>query len=189
MEGEKDLPAAHADEREKPSEKAAANSISEEKPSVDTVTSKESAALPRSPGGTAGPVPELQAGDCSTGVEKVGEVWGEEEGEGEGGGGGGGEGSSGVRGGKATLSTGEATFEATDLIPSLGSDGKESGPSAVRDGETCAADALSSDERYSYIRRGFTSEIFKIEIRNLPKYMGYTVSCNKFYKTCIFLSC
>lgn len=35
---------------------------------------------------------------------------------------------------------------------------------------------LSVDERYRYIKRGFTSEIYKIEIRNIPKYMGYTVS-------------
>ena len=184
MEEEKDRPAAHTDEREKASEKVASKSISEEKPSIDTVTSKGSAALPQSPGGTIGPVPELQAGDCSTEVKKVGEVWGKEEGEAEGEGGG--EGSSGTGGGEATLSTGEATSEAADLIPSLGSDGKESCPSAAQDGEACAADALCSDERYSYIRRGFTSEIFKVEIRNLPKYMGYTVSCKNYIKHVFF---
>ena len=30
-------------------------------------------------------------------------------------------------------------------------------------------------EKYPYLQRGFTSEIFKIEIQNIPKYIGYTV--------------
>ena len=33
----------------------------------------------------------------------------------------------------------------------------------------------STDERYSYMQRGFTSEIFKIEINNIPQYVGYQV--------------
>ena len=31
------------------------------------------------------------------------------------------------------------------------------------------------DDKYQYLQRGFTSEIFKIEIQNIPKYIGYTV--------------
>lgn len=32
------------------------------------------------------------------------------------------------------------------------------------------------EEKFCYTRRGFTSEVFKIEIQNIPKYMGYVVS-------------
>lgn len=31
------------------------------------------------------------------------------------------------------------------------------------------------DDKYLYMQRGFTSEIFKIEIRNIPKYISYSV--------------
>lgn len=31
------------------------------------------------------------------------------------------------------------------------------------------------DDKYLYMQRGFTSEIFKIEIRNIPKYFSYSV--------------
>lgn len=35
----------------------------------------------------------------------------------------------------------------------------------------------SSDDLYSYMKRGeFTSEIFKIEVKNLPKHIGYDAS-------------
>ena len=33
----------------------------------------------------------------------------------------------------------------------------------------------STDDRYSYMQRGFTSEIFKIEINNIPQHVGYQV--------------
>ena len=57
------------------------------------------------------------------------------------------------------------------------SDQEAEGYSEREAGTKDLAAKLSVDERYRYIKRGFTSEIYKIEIRNLPKYMGYTVSC------------
>lgn len=35
--------------------------------------------------------------------------------------------------------------------------------------------SLASDERYAYLQKGFTTEIYKIEICNLPPYLGYQV--------------
>lgn len=35
--------------------------------------------------------------------------------------------------------------------------------------------AMAMDERYSYIQKGFTTEVYKIEINNLPQYVGYKV--------------
>ncbi len=33
----------------------------------------------------------------------------------------------------------------------------------------------TGDERYAYVQRGFTTEIYKIEVTNLPDYVGYKV--------------
>lgn len=43
------------------------------------------------------------------------------------------------------------------------------------------------DNKYLYMQRGFTSEIFKIEIRNIPKYFSYSVRVISFI--CIFSTC
>ncbi len=40
-------------------------------------------------------------------------------------------------------------------------------------GDVSVQDA--GDERYAYIQRGFTSEIYKIELMNLPPFLGYKV--------------
>lgn len=61
--------------------------------------------------------------------------------------------------------------------PNQDSDQEREGCSEREAATEDPAAKLSVDERYRYIKRGFTSEIYKIEIRNLPKYMGYTVSC------------
>lgn len=34
---------------------------------------------------------------------------------------------------------------------------------------------LAGDERYAYIQRGYTTEIHKIELINLPPFVGYKV--------------
>ena len=39
----------------------------------------------------------------------------------------------------------------------------------------CGQSGSDEGDKYLYLRRGFTSEIFKIEIQNIPKYIGYTV--------------
>lgn len=36
-------------------------------------------------------------------------------------------------------------------------------------------DVSGEGDKYQYLQRGFTSEIFKIEIQNIPKYIGYGV--------------
>ena len=51
----------------------------------------------------------------------------------------------------------------------LGEGGGEEGVACeVREGQ-------SESDKFLYLQRGFTSEIFKIEIQNIPKYIGYTV--------------
>jgi len=37
-------------------------------------------------------------------------------------------------------------------------------------------EADSFDERYAYLRKGFTTEVYKIEINNLPNFIGYQVN-------------
>ena len=45
-----------------------------------------------------------------------------------------------------------------------------------------ACDLDAGDERYLYMQRGFTTEIYKIEISNMPRHVGYKVVCsNTFY--------
>ena len=49
--------------------------------------------------------------------------------------------------------------------------------SEVGEGEGDGGEGVSGEEdKYQYLQRGFTSEIFKIEIQNIPKYIGYGVS-------------
>ena len=74
--------------------------------------------------------------------------------------------------------------EASDVI-----EGQETGAVAA-DEKSCDSDEGShdkddlgnvgsqdvlSDERYAYLRRGFTTEIYKIEVLNLPQFVGYKV--------------
>ena len=44
----------------------------------------------------------------------------------------------------------------------------------------------SVEERYSYMQRGFTSEIFKIEINNIPPHVGYQVCTETNYIQVLF---
>ena len=46
------------------------------------------------------------------------------------------------------------------------------------EGTSCDSEvdpSLASDERYAYLQKGFTTEIYKIEICNLPPFLGYQV--------------
>lgn len=45
------------------------------------------------------------------------------------------------------------------------------------EGRGVCEDGVSGDDgdKYLYVQRGFTSELFKIEIQNIPKYIGYNV--------------
>ena len=56
----------------------------------------------------------------------------------------------------------------------LGESGDEAGKGEV---ERNVNEGPSGDimDKYLYAQRGFTSEIFKIEIQNIPKYIGYNV--------------
>jgi tRNA (uracil-5-)-methyltransferase len=46
--------------------------------------------------------------------------------------------------------------------------------SEVGEGEGDSGEGVSGEgDKYQYLQRGFTSEIFKIEIQNIPKYIGY----------------
>ena len=49
------------------------------------------------------------------------------------------------------------------------------------EGTSCDSEvdpSLASDERYAYLQKGFTTEIYKIEICNLPPFLGYQVPAN-----------
>ena len=56
---------------------------------------------------------------------------------------------------------------------------EKSGDSAHEvEGTSCDSEvdpSLASDERYAYLQKGFTTEIYKIEICNLPPFLGYQV--------------
>ena len=46
------------------------------------------------------------------------------------------------------------------------------------EGTSCDSEVdpcLASDEQYAYFQKGFTTEIYKIEICNLPPFLGYQV--------------
>lgn len=50
----------------------------------------------------------------------------------------------------------------------------------VEEKETEKTDT-STDPLFSYLKRGYTSEIYKIELRNLPKFIDHGVSGKKLY--------
>ena len=57
-------------------------------------------------------------------------------------------------------------------------DVEKSGDSSHEVEGTCDSEvdpSLVSDERYAYLQKGFTTEIYKIEICNLPPFLGYQV--------------
>ena len=41
--------------------------------------------------------------------------------------------------------------------------------------------AAAVPDRYAYFQRGFTSEIYKLEIHNLPEFVGFRVSVCRSY--------
>ena len=54
-------------------------------------------------------------------------------------------------------------------------EGGVSGEGVQREGGGSGEGVSGEGGKYQYLQRGFTSEIFKIEIENIPKYIGYTV--------------
>ena len=46
----------------------------------------------------------------------------------------------------------------------------------TRSHDSMEAHSLASDERYAYLQKGFTTEIYKIEINNIPPFVGYQVN-------------
>ena len=79
-----------------------------------------------------------------------------------------------------------------ELLVQEGSATEESGGEVLgeeesMEGGSCeVGEGQSESDKFLYMQRGFTSEIFKIEIQNIPKYIGYTVrkTTVHFTRTC-----
>ena len=75
-----------------------------------------------------------------------------------------------------------AGADTTTVVVGVEEENEEVGPgegvrSEVGEGEGDSGEGVSGEgDKYQYLQRGFTSEIFKIEIQNIPKYIGYGVS-------------
>lgn len=71
---------------------------------------------------------------------------------------------------------GDVTAQGGGVMESLGVSGGVAGQGGRDREDLREVEGLSGeDDKYLYLQRGFTSEIFKIEIQNIPKYIGYTV--------------
>ena len=76
-----------------------------------------------------------------------------------------------------------------EVVNSCG-DPTEDGEGEEEMDDTPAVD--KSDGRYAYVDRGFTSELYKLEICNLPKFIGFQVCrslvcCNVYLRALIWL--
>lgn len=57
--------------------------------------------------------------------------------------------------------------------------------SAVLTPENAAEATQEANNEYAYLERDFSSENYKIEVKNLPRYYGYGVGYLQFKKTII----
>ena len=62
--------------------------------------------------------------------------------------------------------------------------GEREGGKSEGQGDSGEGVSGEEGEKYPYLQRGFTSEIFKIEIQNIPKYIGYSVRADPTH-TCV----
>lgn len=68
-------------------------------------------------------------------------------------------------------STTTSRSDESDISRDEGTRSHDEGTRSHDEGE-----ADSFDERYAYLRKGFTTEVYKIEINNLPSFIGYQVN-------------
>ena len=86
--------------------------------------------------------------------------------------------------GDETTLTGRAIDEGRTVEP-LPTGSEEGGAWGESGGGEGVEGGCGDGDRYLYLQRGFTSEIFKIEIQNIPKYIGYTVRYWVFLTFCM----
>lgn len=76
--------------------------------------------------------------------------------------------------GSTTTTSSLPKSDESDISHDEGTRSNDEGTRSHDEGE--ADSFLATDERYAYLRKGFTTEVYKIEVNNLPQFIGYQVN-------------